>query len=245
MILNENEFKSNLAKAFKLNGVSSLLSNEKADKLFRLAERMLEENEKYNLTAIKEPNKIILNHFTDCALPLKFFKKGASVIDVGCGAGFTSLPFAILREDLRILAVDSTAKRVNYVDETKNILSLPNVECRVMRAEEGAASAEYREAFDYATARAVANMQILSELCLPFVKSGGQFIALKGKNAAFELKDAKRAIAILGGAGARLEALTLRDEELSEERALIIVDKKTKTPAIYPRPYAKISKKPL
>ena len=109
MLINENEFKSQLAKVFNLSGVSSLLNAEKSDKFFKLTKRMLEENEKYNLTAITDVNKIILNHYADCAAPLSKIKKGASLIDVGCGAGFPTLPFAILRDDLKIVAMDATA----------------------------------------------------------------------------------------------------------------------------------------
>ena len=245
MLINENEFKSELARVFKLCGVSSLLNAEKSDKFYKLTQRMLEENEKYNLTAIKEPKKIILNHYADCAAPLAKIKKGASIIDVGCGAGFPTLPFAILRDDLKITAMDATAKRVAYVEESAKLLGLNNVTAVTMRAEDGAALPEYREKFDYATARAVANMQILSELCLPYVKIGGEFLAMKGKNAAFELKDAKWAIAILGGKDAKIEEIKLTNGELSEEHPLVIIEKKAKTPAAYPRPYAKILKNPL
>ncbi len=206
---------------------------------------MLEENEKYNLTAITDPKKIILNHYADCATLAAHLPKGASIIDVGCGAGFPSLPLAIVREDLNILAVDSTAKRVAYVEESALILSLCNVKCEVMRAEDGGKTAEYREKFDFATARAVAEMRILCELCLPFVKPGGSLIAMKGKNAEYELASAKKAIAILGGKETRVEAITLvgGDEPLSHP--LIMIKKGTKTPPAYPRPYAQISKRPL
>lgn len=245
MLINENEFKSQLAKVFKLCGVSSLLNAEKSDKFYKLTQRMLEENEKYNLTAITDVNKIILNHYADCAAPLSKIKSGAKIIDVGCGAGFPTLPFAILRDDIQITAMDATAKRVNYVNETARLLGLNNVTAVVMRAEDGAAKPEYRENFDYATARAVANMQVLTELCLPYVKVGGEFLAMKGKNAAFELKDAKKAIAILGGGSSRIEEIKLTDGTVSEDHPLVIVEKKAKTPSAYPRPYAKILKKPL
>ena len=245
MPINENEFKSELSKIFKLCGVASLLNAEKSDKLYKLTVRMLEENEKYNLTAITEPKKIILNHYADCAVPLSRLKKGAKLIDVGCGAGFPTLPFAILREDLKIVAMDATAKRVLYVEESAKLLGLKNVTAVTMRAEDGAMLPEYRESFDYATARAVANMQVLTELCLPYVKVGGEFLAMKGKNAAFELRDAKKAIAILGGGKTSIEGIKLTDGDVTEEHPLIIVEKKAKTPATYPRPYAKISKKPL
>ena len=245
MELHEQEFISELTRVFGANGLSSLLSKERCEKFFTLTKRMLEENEKYNLTAITEPSKIILNHYADCALVASLFPKGASIIDVGCGAGFPTLPLAIVRDDLSILAVDSTAKRVNYVEESARLLGLSGVKTKVIRAEDGAKDPEYRERFDFATARAVAELRVLSELCLPFVKVGGKMIAMKGKSAEFELAGAKRAIAILGGKDARLENLTLTggDEELT--RPVIMIKKATKTPNAYPRAYAQISKKPL
>ena len=244
--INEKEFLSELTKVFSLNGMSSLLSIEKSGKFFELTRFMLEENEKYNLTAITDPAKIILNHYADCATLCAKISRGASVIDVGCGAGFPTLPLAILRPDLKILAVDSTAKRIAYVQSCVGLLGLSGVTAMTMRAEDGARMPEYRERFDYATARAVAELRVLSELCLPYVKVGGSFIAMKGRNAEFELAGAKRGIAILGGKGAKCEEITLADgrgEFLTHP--LILVGKGSKTPATYPRAYAQISKKPL
>ena len=243
--MTENEFISELTRVFKLNGLGSYLSLEKCEKLYSLTKILLEENEKYNLTAITEPKKIILNHYLDCAMPLSRIKKGATLVDVGCGAGFPTLPFAIFRDDLKILAIDSTEKRIEYVSRCAETLSLSGVRAIAMRAEDGALDEKYRESFDYATARAVANMRVLSELCIPYVKPGGEFIAMKGKNAEFELKDAKCAIATLGGKDARIEYVKLTDGEIVEEHPLVIVKKAQKTPKQFPRPYAKISKKPL
>ena len=244
--INEKNFNSSLTKVFSLNGMSSLLSRERCDLFYKLTVRMLEENEKYNLTAITDTDKIILNHYADCATLASRLKKGASIIDVGCGAGFPSLPLAIVRPDVKILAVDSTAKRINYVSETAALLGLENINAVTMRAEDGGKSPEYREKFDYATARAVAELRVLAELTLPFVKVGGEFIAMKGKNAEFELSSAKKAIATLGGRDVKCEQVTLKDglgEPLTHP--LIIVAKKEKTPMTYPRPFAQISKKPL
>ena len=142
MNIDKQKFSSALAKAFSLNGMSSLLSLERSEKFYQLTVRMLEENEKYNLTAITEPNKIILNHFADCATLASRLKKGATVVDVGCGAGFPTLPLAIVRPDLKIRAIDSTAKRVNYVSETAALLGLDNVTAEVLRAEDAGRSAE-------------------------------------------------------------------------------------------------------
>ncbi len=244
--INEKSFNSILTKTFSDNGLGGMLSREVCDKFYRLTVRMLEENEKYNLTAIKEPDKIILNHYADCAMLAKRLKKGASIIDVGCGAGFPTLPVALLREDVSILAIDSTAKRINYVNETAELLGLVNVKAVAMRAEDGGKDPAYREKFDYATARAVAEMRVLSELCLPFVKLGGEFIAMKGKNAEFELSSSKKAIATLGGRNTRVEEIKLTDNKGEVfSHPLISVEKKEKTPVQYPRVFSQISKKPL
>ncbi len=244
--IDKQKFNSTLAKTFSLNGLSSLLSAERSEKFYQMTLRMLEENEKYNLTAITDPEKIILNHYADCATLASRLKKGASVIDVGCGAGFPTLPLALVRPDLRILAMDSTAKRIGYVAESARLLHLTNVTAVTMRAEDAGKSPEYRECFDYATARAVAELRVLSELCLPLVKIGGQMVAMKGKSAEFELQGAKRAVATLGGRGAKCESIELRSESGEcVSHPLIIIDKKEKTPATYPRPFAQISKKPL
>ena len=243
--IHKQEFTSKLTKIFQANGLSGYLSIEINEKFYNLTVRMLEENEKYNLTAITDLDKIILGHYADCVAMAAKLKKGANIVDVGCGAGFPSLPLAIVRPDLKITAMDSTAKRVNYVSETASLLGLNNLTAVVMRAEDGGKSPEYREKFDYATARAVAEMRILTELCLPFVKVGGQMVAMKGKNAEFELSAAKKAIATLGGRNTICENITLKGNGETLTHPLIIIDKKEKTPQNLPRPYAQISKKPL
>ena len=245
MELNEQSFKAELSRVFKENGLGSLLNIEKSDTFYRLTVRMLEENEKYNLTAITEPSKIILNHYSDCATLSAKLPKGAKIIDVGCGAGFPTLPLAIVRPDVSILALDSTEKRVRYVEESAKMLGLSKVECRTMRAEDGGRDASLREKFDFATARAVAELRVLLELCMPYVKVGGQMIAMKGKAAEFELAGAKKAISMLGGKGAKLESVTLKGGAEVLSHPLIIIDKRSKTPDAYPRPFAKISKNPL
>ena len=243
--VNKQDFTSKLTKVFKENGLSTYLSMERMESFYSLTIRMLEENEKYNLTAITDIDKIILNHYADCVSLAAKIKKGASVIDIGCGAGFPSLPLAIVRPDVKILAVDSTAKRINYVNETAKMLGLDNLKAEVMRAEDGGKNPEYREKFDYATARAVAEMRVLCELALPFVRLGGQMIAMKGKNAEFELSSAKKAIATLGGRNTVCDNISLKGETETLTHPLIIIDKKERTPANLPRPFAQISKKPL
>lgn len=239
------DFNSKITKIFNANGLSSYLSIERTQTFYDLTVRMLTENEKYNLTAITDIDKIILNHYADCVALAARLKKGATVIDVGCGAGFPSLPLAIVRPDLKITAMDSTAKRVNYVAETARLLGLENLTAVTMRAEDGGKDPALREKFDYATARAVAEMRVLSELTLPFVKVGGQMIAMKGKNAEFELSAARKAIATLGGRNTVCESVTLKSEGEVLTHPFIIIDKKERTPANLPRPFAQISKKPL
>ena len=243
--LDKNTFLSRLASVFSKNGLSSLLSWERSEAFFALTERMLTVNEQFNLTAITEPDRIILNHYADCAALARVLPKGARVMDIGCGAGFPTLPIAILRPDVTVFAVDSTAKKIGYVAETAQLLSLTNVTTEVMRAEDGARRAELREKFDIVTARAVSEMRILSELALPFVKIGGAFLAMKGKNAQTELQAAKRAIAMLGGKLERTEDVTLTDGTETLSHPLIYVKKVSKTPETYPRAYAQIQKKPL
>ena len=245
MEISLQQFNSELTRIFSLNGLSGLLNKERCEKFYLLTEHLLSENEKYNLTAIKEPEKIILFHYADCATLAKRLPAAVSVIDVGCGAGFPSLPITILRDDLNVFGIDSTQKRINYVNETAKILGLSNIKAVAMRAEDGANDPALREKFDFATARAVAEMRILSELCLPFVKKGGKMIAMKGKNAEFELSSAKKAIAILGGGQPTVESISLIGGEEELVHPLITVPKIKPTPSGYPRPYAKISKKPL
>ena len=244
MLFDEKQFKSRLTKVFDKNSFSSMLNMERVEKFTELTEIMLEENEKYNLTAIKEPNKIILNHYADCAALAAILPKGAKIADVGCGAGFPTLPVAILRPDLTILGIDSTAKRINYVNMVAEKLGLSNVTAITARAEDVGKS-ELRETFDVVTARAVAAMRVLCELSLPLVKIGGQMIAMKGKNAEFELSESKKAISLLGAKINATHMVRLADDDEEIIHPLIILDKKSKTPPAYPRPFAQISKKPL
>ncbi len=244
-MIDEKEFTGRLSAVFSECGLSKLLSKERAEKFYRLTVRLLVENEKYNLTAITEPDKIILHHYADCAALAARLPRGARVADIGCGAGFPTLPIAILRDDVTVCAIDSTAKRIGYVAETAEMLGLSGVRAVAMRAEDGARDAAFRERFDVVTARAVAELRVLTELCLGYVSVGGCFMAMKGKNAEYELSAAKKAISIMGGASPRIETVTLSSGGEVLTHPLVIIKKGTKTPAAYPRPYAQISKKPL
>lgn len=232
--------------AAEKNGLASTVTEEHIEKFFTLTEHMLTVNEKFNLTAIREPSRVILLHYIDSLVGAHLFPEGASVIDVGAGAGFPTLPLAILRPDLQITALDSTAKRIGYVEETAAMLGLKNITPLVGRAEEVANNPAYRERFDCATARAVAALPILSELCLPFVRVGGRFIAMKGRGGKEELLAAKNAIHTLGGKAIDLyDAPVLAPDGETFEHTTVLIEKIVTTAPKYPRAYGKIAKSPL
>ncbi len=237
-------FTSLFTSAFHENKLSGCLSKDTVDTFYHLTEHMMEVNEQFNLTAITDLERIIFQHYVDCAIPAMRLPKGARVIDVGCGGGFPSLPIAILRPDVQVHAIDSTAKKVRYVGECADLFSLSNLTCETVRAEDlGKGIA--RESYDVAIARAVADLRVLCELCLPLVRVGGTMIAMKGKQASFELTASKKAIAILGGKAAPLENIIIRGSAEDMCHPLIFIEKVTRTPGAYPRPYTQISKKPL
>ncbi len=239
------EFKQELTSSLNRNSVEVDLSDDKIEKLYELTRIMLEVNASMNLTAITEEKAIILKHYVDSLTVSKYIPKNAKIIDVGCGAGFPCLPLAIFRPDLGITALDSTAKRIKYIDDTANKLNITNIHAVAARAEEYGKKNEYRESFDIATARAVAALPILSELCLPFVKVGGAFVSMKASQGEREAIDAKNAIKLCGGEIKAIDKLELLSDDTSESRTIISVSKIASTPAKYPRHYSQISKKPL
>ena len=239
------EFKQELTSSLNRNSVEVDLSDDKIEKLYELTRIMLEVNASMNLTAITEEKAIILKHYVDSLTVSKYIPKNAKIIDVGCGAGFPCLPLAIFRPDLDIAALDSTAKRIKYIDDTANKLNITNIHAVAARAEEYGKKNEYRESFDIATARAVAALPILSELCLPFVKVGGAFVSMKASQGEREAIDAKNAIKLCGGEIKTIDKLELLSDDTSESRTIISVSKIASTPAKYPRHYSQISKKPL
>lgn len=221
-------------------------SREQAEQLFLLTERMLSVNQTMNLTAITDPDGILLRHYVDSATLSEHVPVGAKLLDVGCGAGFPTIPLGIFRPDLTITALDGTAKRIRYVEETCALLGLSQIRAVAGRAEELGQDPVYRERFDVVTARAVASMSVLGELCLGFARVGGQMIAMKSQHAKEELKAAARCLSLCGGGAPQLtERELISAEGLTEQRALIIVPKISPTPKNYPRHFSKISKKPL
>lgn len=218
--------------------------DEKALERFDIYARLLVEwNEKINLTAITEPDEIVIKHFVDS---LSVFSavdipEGAKVIDVGTGAGFPGVAMLIARPDLDITLMDSTNKKLNVI---RNILENIGLEADVVhkRAEEAGRSKEFRESYDFATARAVSNLRDLSEYCLPFVKVGGTFISMKSAKADEEIEEGKKAITVLGGRIREKKTFNLED---AGERTVILIEKSSSTPAKYPRPSAKMAKNPI
>ena len=234
--------KNALCELFAKGGIE--VSDEQYRRLERYAELLCEWNEKMNLTAITDPEGIAVKHFFDSVYPFflgDFLPQGGKVIDVGTGAGFPSCPLKVFREDIRLTLLDSLNKRIGFLTELSEQIGL-EAECIHGRAEELGRKEGFRGSFDLATARAVAALPMLCEYCLPFVKVGGCFAALKGPDGAEELRGAKSAVAILGG-----EALLCKEYTLpnGDARTLIVIKKSKPTPPKYPRNKGQIDKRPL
>ena len=240
------EFQNKLIRVADLNEATRGLINEEKAALFeRFSTHMLKVNEELNLTAIKDTEGVILKHIVDSAAIVPFIPEGAKCADIGCGGGFPTFPLSILREDVSVFAVDSVTKKVDYVKKTAELFHLDKITVSNRRAEELGKDKSYREAFDIACARAVGKLNLLCELCLPLVKVGGAFIAMKSKTTDDELKEAENAISLLGGKCESVVNYTLTNGIESLERTIVIIRKQTHTPTKYPRNNSQISKKPL
>lgn len=219
------------------------LKDEHIEKLSLYENLLLEWNSKINLTAITDSEGIAIKHFYDSLTPLMYVNipKNAKVIDVGTGAGFPSIPMAILRPDLKFTLLDSLNKRLVFLDEVCKEIEI-DAQLVHMRAEDAANSAEFREKFDVSISRAVAALPVLCEYCIPFVRKKGVFIAMKGSQADVELNESQNAIKVLGAEHKNTVKTTLPD---GSERSIIVITKKNFTPQAYPRHGSKISKKHL
>lgn len=227
----------------KLGKIDIKIEEKQAENLYKYMNLMLEWNEKINLTAITEPNEVILKHFVDSLTILKYLEKGEKVIDVGTGAGFPGIPLNIMKNDCEYTLLDSLNKRIIFLEEIVNSLELKNITTMHARVEEAGKNKKYREQYDIATSRAVASLNILLEYLLPLVKVGGKCICMKGSNIEEEIENAKNAISTLGGEIEKIENITLPDSDIS--RNIVIIKKISKTPSKYPRKPGTPSKEPI
>ena len=219
----------NLKQLFEKYNIK--VSNEQEKMFDRYFSMLIETNKVLNLTAIVDEREVLIKHFLDSVLPEKLLTNGASVIDVGTGAGFPSLPLKIVRPDLEFWLVDSLNKRINFLNEVITELNLSKITAFHSRAEDFAKN--HREKFDFAVARAVAPLNTLVEYLLPFIKIGGFAIIYKSSKLNEELAVAQNAIKILGGRVEKTEKFVIEEENL--ERNILVIKKISKTPTKYPR----------
>lgn len=219
------------------------ITEQSVEKFEQYYDLLIEWNEKINLTAITKPEEVAVKHFEDSLSVLKYvdIKENAKIIDVGTGAGFPGVPLKFVREDVDLTLLDSLNKRLVFLQDVCSKLNI-YAETLHSRAEEASTKKEYREKYDFAFSRAVAQLNLLSELCLPYVKKGGYFVAMKGPDVGEELKNAENAIGILGGKIREIKEFNLSD---NSGRTLVIIEKVKNTPEKYPRHGSKIKAKPL
>lgn len=220
------------------------IDDSQIDKFLKYKELLLEWNKKINLTAITDDREIILKHFIDCLTVCKFIDfNNKTFIDVGTGAGFPALPIKIFCKNSSPTLLDSLNKRINFLKTVGDELNLQNITYIHSRAEDAGQDKNFREKYDFCVSRAVANLTVLAEFDLPFVKVGGYFIALKGPLLDSELIEAKKAITTLGGEIEKIETIKIPFTNI--EHKLVFIKKLRQTPKQYPRKAGKISKNPI
>lgn len=226
----------------ELNDYCSI-TNEQEERFKKYESLLIEWNKKMNLTAITEHDEVILKHFVDSISILKYINNDCKIIDVGTGAGFPGIPIKIMNESVDVTLMDSLNKRINFLNEVITDLELKRIKAVHARAEDLARNAEYREQFDFATSRAVANLRTLLEYMLPFVKVGGYCICMKGPNVEEEIKMASKALKVLGGRIEKVDNLILPDSNI--ERNIIVIRKINKINLKYPRKAGVPAKDPI
>ncbi|HHV58885.1 MAG TPA: 16S rRNA (guanine(527)-N(7))-methyltransferase RsmG [Clostridiaceae bacterium] len=220
------------------------ITDDMAEKFFSYMSLLKDWNERVNLTSIIEDKEIIIKHFIDSLSIVPYLEsKGTTLADLGTGAGFPGLPVKIVRRDVDVTLMDSLLKRLSFLEEVISTLELENIRTVHGRAEDLGQNPDFREKFDVVTARAVAEMPVLLEYCLPLVKTGGIFIAMKGSQVEEELDGSKKALSTLGGEIVKVDKINLPD--LGHERNIILIKKFRQTPTGYPRKAGKPSKSPL
>ena len=226
-------------------GLTGRVPEDAPAQLAQYGRMLLEKNQVMNLTAIREPEGVARLHSLDCAALLKFCNfEGKTLIDVGTGAGFPGMVLKILVPSLKINLLDSLSKRLDWLTEVyEDLDGVDSITTVHGRAEEFALEKGFRDSFDFAAARAVANLRVLCELCLPFVKVGGRFLAMKSVDSGQELENAAHAVKLLGGKVVQVEDYPIPGTEITHR--LIVVEKLAPTLKGYPRRWAKIQKEPL
>ena len=237
-------FREYFIRIFEKNGLEAYSTDENIRKFYDLTVKMVETNKIMNITALTTMDKIIPLHYADCVKAAALIPQNATVADIGCGGGFPILPLAIVRPDLKLVGIDSTEKKIRYVQNTADELGL-SVTAISGRAEDLAKQTDYRDHFDVVISRAVARLNVLDELCMPFVKVGGRFIALKGAAGQEELSEAMNGIQKLGGQLQGTDEYSLFTADDQEKRVMVRIDKISATPKEYPRAFGAIKKKPL
>lgn len=220
-------------------------SQSQLEQLFRFYELLIEKNKVMNLTGITDFEEVVEKHFMDSLIIHKFrdLNQQEKIIDIGTGAGFPGIPLKIVFPNLDIVLMDSLNKRLKFLDEVILDLGLKQISTLHGRAEDLGQKKEYREQFDFCVSRAVANLTTLSELCLPFVKVGGEFISYKSGDVQEEIRESSRAVTILAGSKSRMELFSLPETDIS--RSFIFIKKEKSTPKKYPRKAGLPGKEPL
>ena len=234
-------FSQDLLKKAKMLGIE--LNENKIEMFYNYMNLLIEWNKKMNLTAIIEPKEIILKHFMDSITIKKYLKENDEVLDIGTGAGFPGIPLKIVKEDSKITLLDSLNKRITFLQEVINKLNLKDIRGIHGRAEEFVKQKSEREKYDIVTSRAVARLNVLLEYMLPFTKIGGSCICMKANNIEEELKEAEKAINILGGKIEKVDKIILPESDI--ERNIIIIKKIKETPNKYPRKAGMPTKEPI
>lgn len=243
-LLHNDNYAEYLASVLSSNNLSRFATDPVCSKLACFCEYLLEQNKLFNLTAIKTPESAALLHFADSLTLAEFIPENSKILDIGSGAGFPAIPLAIARPDVHVTALDSTLKRVNFINTVAKRLGLPNIIADCHRAED-ITGKEFKEAFDIVTARAVASYPILLELALPAVKIGGKFVAMKSKDVSRETEGIEKVLRALSITKPTFHNSVISNSEESFERCIVEITKLASTPAKYPRVYTQIKKKPI